>query len=98
MGRSHAVRGMTLRKWFTPFYDTGRRLLGLSPAVIDRAIGVHATAEANGRMVLITEPDGTQWTGTVTGWRSSKASHTASQWVNEFNWRAKEGQEAQPRP
>lgn len=96
MGRSHAVRGMTLRKYFSPFYDTARRHLGLSPAVIDRCLAAHATAMATGRTVTITELDGTQWAGTSNGFRSSKASRIASQWVNEFNWRAKQRQEVPP--
>jgi hypothetical protein len=76
---------MTLCKFFSPFYSTARRNLGFSPAVVDRCLAVHAGARIDGRMVTITEPDGTEWKGKAPAWRGG----TATQWVNEFNWRAR---------
>jgi hypothetical protein len=94
MGRSRAVRGLTLLKLFSPFYDTGRRHLGFAPAVVDRCLAAHAEARIDGRIVVITEPDGTEWKGRAPLWRGG----SATQWVNEFNWRAKAGQEVPPKP
>jgi hypothetical protein len=94
MGRSQALRGVTLRKFFSPFYSTARRNLGLSPAVVDRCIAAHATARIDGRTVTITEPGGTEWQGKAPLWRGG----SAARWVNEFNWRAMGDRGTPPAP
>jgi hypothetical protein len=75
---------MTFRKYFSPFYDTARRMIGLSPAMVDHCISQRATATMTGNVVTITEPGGGVTTGTFRFYHRGRVGR----WVNEFNQRA----------
>ena len=84
--RHNAVKGMTVGKYFNPFYDTARRFVGFSPATIDQflALGATATITAN-RVVELTTPDRSS---SIVG--SAKLFHgrKTAAWVNDFNSRS----------
>ncbi len=82
--KSTAVRGLNVRTMFSPFYDTARRFLGISPATVDDYLHAGAVAAFDGRVVTLTKPGGQVHTATARGWHRSKAAA----WVNEFNGRA----------
>jgi hypothetical protein len=76
---------MSPAKYFSHFYDVGRRQIGFSPATIDAAIAQHARASLNGKSVILTAPDGSVVTGTFRFYHLS----SVGRWVNRFNERAR---------
>jgi hypothetical protein len=84
MSKSTAVRGLTFSKWLSPFYDTARRFLGISPATVDAYLAKGATAKMDGNVIALAAPDGAQHVATVRAWHKSKAAA----WVNKFNERS----------
>lgn len=82
--KSTAIRGLSVRTMFSPFYDTARRFLGLSPATVDDYLQAGATASFDGRAVTLTKPGGQAHIATARGWHKTKAAA----WVNDFNDRA----------
>jgi hypothetical protein len=79
---------MSARKYFSPFYDTGRRRLGVSPATVDALLAARATAELSGsNAVVFRTPDGRiAHQATYRPWRRQRATG----FVNMFNERARE--------
>lgn len=82
--KSTALRGLTPGKWLSPFYDTARRFLGISPATVDAYLAKGATARMEGKVITLSAPDGTQHVATVRAMHRSKAAA----WVNKFNERS----------
>jgi hypothetical protein len=89
MARSRAVRGITPAKWVSPFYDTGRRFLGVSPQTLDGLVAAGAVAEmrASNTVAFIDPAGRVQHQATYRGWHRGKIT----KWVNKFNERARQG-------
>ena len=70
---------------FAPFYDHGRRWLGINPGDVDRMIARGALATLNGATLTITEPDNAY------AFSAPKHLHRrkVAAWVNEFNRRSR---------
>jgi len=83
MGRSRAVRGITPAKYFSPFYDTGRRFLGCSPETLDRLIAADVTAEMRaGNLLVFTDPAGRlMHQASYRFWHRGKVTR----WAGKFN-------------
>ena len=70
---------------FSPFYDHGRRFVGVSPKQADKWIAEHATASLADGVVTIRQADGTEVPFAV-----GKHLHRAdvANWVRTFNKRS----------
>jgi hypothetical protein len=84
--KSSAIRGLSVKTAFSPFYDTARRFLGISPATVDEYLAAGATAQLGERIVTLTKPGGQSHVAATRGWHRTKAA----KWVNDFNRRAQE--------
>ena len=85
--KSGAIKGFNLRTAFSPFYDTARRFLGLSPAAVNEYLAAGATASLAGHTVTLTKPSGQAHVASARGWHTTKAA----KWVNDFNAKATAG-------
>ncbi|HXL87803.1 MAG TPA: hypothetical protein VN969_02275 [Streptosporangiaceae bacterium] len=84
MPRSHAVGGMTVAKYFSPFYDVGRRFIGVSPEMIDQMLadGVRAEMSA-GNLINFGRGGQIVHQATYRGHHRGKVTS----WVGKFNGR-----------
>jgi hypothetical protein len=81
--KSRALRGLTPGKYFSPFYDFGRRFLGFSPATLDEYLEARGSADLDGHNVVLSH-DGCKIYGHV---GVAHRAH-AAKWVNQFNQRS----------
>lgn len=88
MRKSTAVGGLILATYVSPFFDFGRRKLGLSPRTIKTYLANGATASLNGKSVELRYRDQTGSDRVAYGRAGFGHGNHATRWVNQFNKRA----------
>lgn len=79
--KSSALKGTTPAKFVSPFYDTARRFIGISPAIVDAYLKARATARIDHNIVTLEDPQGRQHTASFHSIHRGKIAA----WVNKFN-------------
>ena len=80
---NNLANGLTLRKFFSPFYSTARRRFRLSARHVDDLISIRAKAELHGHDLVFVNPS--RGDLTLSYHRFRMRPRMAADWVNLFN-------------
>lgn len=78
------LKGLTFGKYFSPFYDTARRFVGMSPYDLDRFLEAGDRALMDNLTIQILHADGGVSVYSVRRWHRTRGN----KWVTEFNRRS----------
>lgn len=79
----NTLAGITVSKFFDPFYSNARARLHLSASEVDEMIAAHCRATISGHDITFTYPNHVEYNV-----RFRIAPRTVAAWVNKFNMRS----------